>query len=209
MRILIAGATGLVGSHVLEMALSNPQVEHVIAPVRRTLPEHPRLTTPIISFDNLDTNTDLWNVDAVICALGTTMKLAGTKEAFRKVDYELPLNIATLANEHGCKIFALNSAIGANANSPFFYNRVKGELEDSLKNLSFNSLTLVRPGPIEGERQQKRMNEQMTTFILSRISPLLPDRWKLNPAKNIAQALLDSVINPATGILIIPSNKLI
>ena len=160
MRVLLAGATGLVGAQVLQRLLAEPRCSGVIAPTRRALARtDPKLLNPVLDFAALATVTQGWQVDAVICALGSTMKQAGSREAFRQIDHGYPLVIARAARANGCEVFALNSAAGANPRSLVFYSRVKGELEQDLRALGFASLTLVRPGLIGGDRVERRAGE--------------------------------------------------
>src|SRR5690606_3671119 len=106
--------------------------------------EHPRLLNPVVEFDALPEAAEWWAVEAVICTLGTTIAEAGSQAAFRRVDHDYPLRVAQLARRHGAGTYALNSALGANARSRIFYNRVKGELEEALAALGYPSLVLVR-----------------------------------------------------------------
>lgn len=152
MKLILIGATGLVGREVLRLALSDLRVTAIVAPVRKPLPAHPKLDAPLIDFDRLPLDAPWWQADAVICTLGTTMKVAGTRQAFRRVDHDYPLAAARLALAAGTRTYALNSAAGANAASRFFYNRVKGDLERDLEAQGFRSLTHVRPGLIGGAR---------------------------------------------------------
>src|SRR5690348_12636015 len=116
MKVLILGATGLVGRHALAQALARPAVTQVIAPTRRPLPKQDRLINPLASkLEQLLPEMTGWQTDAVICATGTTMKKAGSKEAFRAVDYDLPLAFAEQACQQGAQCFALVSAVGASA----------------------------------------------------------------------------------------------
>ncbi|MGO1068796.1 NAD-dependent dehydratase [Lysobacter sp. CA199] len=209
MKLLLAGATGLVGSHVLRLALADPGVERVIAPVRRALPTHPKLEAPVIEWDALPRDAPWWRADAVICALGTTMRAAGSQQAFVKVDHDYPLDVARLARGAGAATYALNSAIGADPRSRLFYNRVKGELERELANQGFVSLTYVRPGMISGQRQESRPGERALIAGLSVVGPLLPKRWRLNPAARIAQALLDAARDAMPGIHVVASDRLV
>src|SRR5690554_1711737 len=199
MRLLLLGATGLVGSHVLDLAVADERIEEVIAPTRRPLPDQPGLTAPQIDFDHLPADADWWQADAVLCALGTTMKKAGSREAFRRVDYDYPLQAARLARRHGAPTFVLNSAMGADPDSRFFYNRVKGELERDLKEVGFDSLTFVRPGLIGGEREEFRLGEHLTTLALGAIGPVLPKKWRINPADHIALAMIDAAVVARSG----------
>ncbi|MDQ0569917.1 uncharacterized protein YbjT (DUF2867 family) [Variovorax paradoxus] len=209
MKLLLVGATGLVGRHLLTLALADPRVKAVVAPTRRVLTTHPKLRSPQVDFDRLPQDADWWQADAVICALGTTMRTAGSEEAFRRVDCDYPLTVARLAHAHGTPTYALNSAIGADAGSSFFYNRVKGELEQALMGQGFESLTCVRPGVIGGHRDEFRLGERMMVIGLTLAGPLLPKRWRLNPPPQIASALLEAAIRPKPGVHVVTSDRMI
>lgn len=208
MRLILAGATGLVGRHVLARALAEPRVDRVVAPTRRPLPAHPKLDAPMVDFDALPGEADWWHADAVICALGTTMKTAGSRAAFRRVDHDYPLAFARLAQRHGTPTYVLNSAMGADARSRVFYNRVKGELETELRALGFASLTLVRPGLIGGDRDERRLGETLATHVLRTLHPLLPAKWRINAAERIADALLAAALDAPAGVHVIGSDAL-
>lgn len=208
MKILLLGATGLVGRHVLSLALADDRVSQVVAPTRHPLAEHAKLYAPIVDFEQLPDEAALWGVDAVICALGSTLKAAGSKAAFRRVDYRYPLACAELAKKWHCPTFVLTSALAANANSPFFYSRVKGQLEQDLALMGFDSLTFVRPNVISGDRPQERLGEVVVIRIISFLSPILPASCQISPATNIAKALLNAAINPTKGVHIISSKQL-
>lgn len=208
MHLILAGATGLVGAHVLRLALADTRVTTVIALARKPLPAHPKLLAPAIDFDALPQDAAWWRADAVICALGTTMKVAGSQAAFRRVDFDYPLAVARLAHAAGTPAYVLNSATGANAASRFFYNRIKGELEAALATLGFASLTHVRPGLIGGQRATIRAGEAALGFILKVLAPVLPERWRINPAGRIAQALLEAAITATPGVQVITSERL-
>ncbi|PIJ60270.1 NAD-dependent dehydratase [Erwinia sp. OLMDLW33] len=212
MKLLLLGATGLVGSHVLELALASSAVGAVIAPTRKPLPlysgSRANLINMLIDFDSPDLNDPLWRVDAVICALGTTIRQAGSREAFRQVDYDYPLTFARLAKMQGANVFALTSATGADPSSRFFYNRVKGELEEALVRERFTSLTLVRPGVIGGARTEVRPAETALKLGLTLFAPLLPRCWQLNPAAEIAERLLKSVLTASPGVSIVSAGEM-
>ncbi|KLJ00414.1 NAD-dependent dehydratase [Luteimonas sp. FCS-9] len=209
MRLLLVGATGLVGRHVLAQALADPRVATVAAPVRRALPAHPKLQSPQVDFDRLPDDADWWRVDAAICTLGTTIRVAGSQAAFRRVDHDYPLDVARRVHAHGARAFALNSALGADAASRVFYNRVKGELERDLAAVGFASLTYVRPGLIGGDRDAFRLGERSAGVVLGALGPLLPPRWRINPATRIAAALLDAAVAAVPGTHVVGSERLI
>lgn len=207
-HLLLAGATGVVGRQVLAQALRDPRVGSVSALARRELPAHPKLTTVRVDFEHLDADAAWWRADAVICTLGTTMRRAGSRPAFQRVDHDYPLMVARLAHARGTRTYVLNSAIGADARSRFFYNRVKGELEDALRQVGFDALALVRPGLIDGDRSESRPAERMMLAALRTAAPLLPRRWRPNPAARIASALLGAALLPSPGVSVIAAEQM-
>ena len=209
MKLLLAGASGLVGGHLLRLALADARITQVIAPVRRALSTtHSKLLAPVVDYDALPEDAPWWQADAVVCALGTTMKAAGSQAAFRKVDHDYPLAVARCARAHGTPTYVLNSASGANAQSRFFYNRVKGELEQALAGMGFTSLTSARPGLIGGERRESRPAERAALLALTALGPLLPRRWRICPAQAIARAMLDAALQARAGVHVLPAETL-
>jgi len=209
MRLLLVGVTGLVGGHVLEQALADPRVEHVVALARKELPSQPKLQAELVDFADLPEDAAWWKVDAVICTLGTTLERAGSREAFRRVDHDYPLAVARLARRHGTPTYVSNSALGADASSLFFYNRVKGELEQALAGVGFTSLTHVRPGLIGGAREESRPGGRGAIAVVRALGPVLPRRFRLNPAENIARSLLDAAVRARPGIHVVRSDALV
>ncbi|MEQ9867719.1 NAD-dependent dehydratase [Pectobacterium odoriferum] len=209
MKLLLVGATGLVGRHVLDLALADPRVSAVIAPGRRSLPEQTGLLSPLVDYERLPEDAEWWKADAIICTLGTTMKVAGSEAAFRRVDHDYPLSVARLARGYETPVYVLNSAIGANVKSRFFYNRVKGELEQDLTREGFTSLTFVRPGVIGGQREESRPGESIMVRALAFAGPLLPRRWRLNPPEQIARVLLEAALNAKAGVHVVTSERMV
>ena len=207
--LLLAGATGLVGQAVLTQCLCDPRIMQVVAPTRRALPAHPRLLNPIVDFSALPEDAAWWKADAVICTLGTTIRQAGSKEAFRQVDHHYPLALATLAQRHGTPTFALTSAMGADPESRIFYSRTKGETERDLQAVGYSSLTLVRPGLIGGQRQESRPMEQLAVSLSRLVQPLLPRRYRVVPAERIAYHLLHAALVATPGVHVLPSDALL
>ncbi len=208
MKLLLVGASGLVGSHVLRLALADARVGSVVAPSRQQLPVHPKLQAPTVDFDQLPENANWWQADAVICTLGTTMSKARSKDAFQRVDHDYPLEVGRLAAMNRTPTYVLNSALGADAASRFFYNRVKGALERDLEKIGFVSLTFVRPGLIVGSRQEVRTGERAAAWILALLGPVLPRRWRVNPAHKIAEVLLEAAIHATAGIQVVSSERM-
>jgi uncharacterized protein YbjT (DUF2867 family) len=206
---MLVGATGLVGGAVLRQALADAGVTRIVAPTRRELPPHPKLENPVVDFEHLPAHATWWSVDGVICTLGSTIHKAGSQEAFRRVDHDYPLAVARLTRQHGASAFALNSATGADPGSRFFYNRVKGEVEDALREIGFPSLTIVRPALIGGDRSEFRPGEVIAMRLLRLAQQVLPRRYRIVPHERIARALLEAAIIAAPGERIIESEAIL
>lgn len=206
--LLLVGSTGLVGRHLLQLALDDPRVGHITALVRRPLPAHPKLQVEIVDFDALPQHADWWAADAVICTLGTTIRTAGSQQAFTRVDHDYPLQVARVAHARGTPCYVLNSAFSADPASRVFYSRVKGETERDLAAVGFRSLTFVRPGVIDGKRGEFRAGERALVLGLRMFGALLPRRWRLNPAQRIAAALLHAAVKQPPGIHRVESAEL-
>jgi uncharacterized protein YbjT (DUF2867 family) len=208
-RLLLVGATGAVGQAVLELALQDPRIASVTALTRRALPPRPKLANAVVDFDRLDPAAPHWQVDAVICTLGTTRRIAGSDEAFAWVDRDLPMAVAQLARQGGASRFALNSSLGADAGSSNLYLRVKGEAEQLVEQAGFPSLTIVRPSLIDTERADKRPGEQVGLLLARLLRPAIPKRYRPVTPQAIARALLDGVIAGAPGRHIVESGQLV
>lgn len=210
MKVMLVGATGLVGGQVLQHLLDDGRCDVVVAPTRRALGlASPALLNPVVDFEQLPLEADWWAVDAVICALGSTIKQAGSREAFARIDHDYPLRVAERARARGAHAFVLNSAKGADAGSRIFYSQVKGRLEQDLRALGYPSLTLVRPGLIGGERTERRTGEHLASLVLEALGPVLPRAWRINPAERIAEAMVEAALAPRPGAHIIGSADLV
>ena len=197
--LLLAGATGLVGGEALKLALADTRVARIVAPTRRPLPPHPKLLNPLINSRDLHPEADWWAVDGAICALGTTRAQAGSAAAFRAIDHDFALAIATRIRECGATRFALTSSMGADARSRFLYTRTKGELENAVIRLDFPSLTIVRPGFLGGDRSEHRPMERFVGGLLRIAAPILPAGARISPAATVAAFLVDAALNGAPG----------
>jgi uncharacterized protein YbjT (DUF2867 family) len=203
---LVAGATGLVGGECLRLLAHDDALEEVRALVRHPLPHSPgpKVRECRSDFDRLYEHPDWFRADWVFCALGTTLRKAGSRSAFRHVDYDYPLAIAREALEHGARHFLLVSAMGADPRSPFFYYRVKGELEEAVQALGYPSLTIARPSLLLGERGERRFGEEFAKFA----APLLPPAWRPVHASQVAAALVHAAHAPMAGTRILENAEL-
>jgi uncharacterized protein YbjT (DUF2867 family) len=205
--IALLGSTGLVGRQCLELLADDHAFERVVVIARRKFGEAtaPRIEGHVIDFDQLPAYADVLAVDQVICALGTTIKaVGGSQERFRAVDYGIPLAAAQIALRKGARHFLLVSAIGADAGSRIFYNRVKGELEDALRTLRFRSVTIVRPSLLLGDREEFRLGE----VVAKRLAWAVPGRYRPVHARDVAKALVRSAREDLPGLHIIDSEDI-
>ena len=208
--ILIAGSTGLVGRSVLDQARKDVRVTRIVAPTRRPLelPDEERVENPIVDFAALPGDAPWWSVDAVVCALGTTRRQAGSAEAFRKVDLDYVLAVARAALAHGARTFVLTSSVGADAGSRFLYLRTKGEVEDAIAALGFASFTSVRPAGLVGERATTRRGEQISNGLVRALSFMVPRRYRVVGAERVARTLLAAAIDAPPGRHVIQSEAI-
>jgi uncharacterized protein YbjT (DUF2867 family) len=189
-QVLLAGATGLVGGECLDLLAADGTVSGITALVRRPPRESTRLAGKVrfakADFDHLDRQAELFSVDQVICALGTTIKRAGTREAFRRVDFGYPLAIARLALAQGARHFLLVTALGADPKARVFYSRVKGELEEAVLALGYPAVTIVRPSLLLGARDEFRLGEE----VAKRLAWATPQKYRPVQARDVAAALV-------------------
>lgn len=196
---LVAGATGLIGSHVLDLLIASPTHEKVIALTRRPLERtHDKLSNLVADFENLEAAVSQSGIriDEAYCALGTTIKKAGSKEAFRKVDFEYETAFARAALAAGASKFALVSAVGADARSPIFYSRVKGETEAAIRDLGFASLHIFQPGVLLGDRTESRPAEQLAIALTPLVNLGLQGplrKYRGIDAQTVAEAMVAAV----------------
>lgn len=205
--VVLAGATGLVGRECLRQLAAESDVAEVRALTRRPLPEAerlPRVTEVLVDFENLDRTPSLLGAHQVICALGTTIRKAGSRDAFRRVDHDYPLRLARLALAQGGTHFLLVSALGADPRSRVFYSQVKGELEAAILALGFRAVTIARPSLLLGERGEFRMGEE----IARRLAFLTPGRYKPVAAWQVAEALVRAAREDRPGTRIIENAEL-
>ena len=206
--LLVLGATGKVGQQILEHALAHPQVGQVVAPTRRPLPPIAKLLNPIVDYRALPA-APWWRADACLCALGTTLRQAGSRQAFFEVDHDHVLVAARLAHQAGTPAFVLNSSLGASARAGSFYLRVKGETEDDLAALGFASLTIARPSLLDGGRRSDVRPVEALSLVLARSAWwLLPRRYRAVATDTVARHMLAAALDAVPGRRVIESEQL-
>lgn len=190
---LIAGATGLVGSQLLNLLLQDPYYEKVIAIARKPIEgKGAKLNNLIVDFERLEEHAPQMLADDIFCCLGTTMKKAGNKEKFRQVDYAYPLKVARLTRENNATQYLLISALGADKGSSIFYNRVKGEVEEAIAAVGFDSYHIFRPALLMGPREESRPGESAGKVFFKIFGVLFTgplEKYKAIDAEKVVRAM--------------------
>ncbi|KPM47449.1 oxidoreductase [Jiulongibacter sediminis] len=208
MTALIVGASGLVGRQLLHLLLVDDFYQSVTSVGRKQLDiNHPKLKQEIVDFNNPDLSKIY--ADHIFCTLGTTIKKAGSQENFKKVDYQYPFETAKAGLNNGSELFAIVTAMGSDPKSMFFYNRVKGEVELSLKELNYDHLGIFRPSMLLGDRQESRLGEQIGQWVMKAIGFLIPANFKAIEAKKVANAMLKYAKSPKKGLSEISSGQML
>jgi uncharacterized protein YbjT (DUF2867 family) len=204
---LIAGASGLVGGECLRRLLASDAYTKVTVVTRRSLgsdAKHQKLREIVVDFAQLDRIKAELRADHVFCALGTTIRKAGSQAKFRQVDFEYPRHLAELALRNGARHFSLVSALGASSKSGVFYSRVKGELEDALRAMNWPSLCILRPSVIAGDRQESRPLERLSELLLR----FGPATYRPVVAGRIAAAMVATAQREPRGVTILESREI-
>lgn len=215
MKVALLGSTGLVGKNVLKLLARLEQVVRVYCPVRSApdpvsmgiLQGVSKIDFDVVDFLQVGTPESaayeqilagVLGCDAVICCLGTTIKQAGSKAEQERVDTRLPLTLAAIAKKAGVKNFLCVSAMGADSHSPFFYNRLKGMLEEGLTMMNFETLTLVRPSLLLGKHSDRRLGEELMQKLFGKNPMLVPSFFRPVHAETVAAHLVASLLSPPT-----------
>jgi uncharacterized protein YbjT (DUF2867 family) len=209
---LLVGASGLVGGHCLRYLLEESSYTRVVVLVRRPLPiTHDKLVQQVIDFSELETLGECLTADDVYCCLGTTIKKAGTQDAFRKVDYDYPIKIAVLTQHCGARQFLLISSLGADPHSRIFYNRVKGEVEAAIRKIPFTTINIFRPSLLLGDRTEYRAGEKAGAFVMSGIKFALAGpfkKYRAVQARDVAHVMVHSAQMSLSGVNIFESHRI-
>ena len=205
--LLVLGGTGAVGRELVKTSLDHPSISKVIAPTRRALSPHAKLINPVFTSDLFSIPPDAWLVDAVVCGFGTTIRKAGSREAFATIDHDMPLDAARRAREAGARAFGLVSSVGAQTGGSF-YLKSKLRLENSIRALGYPSYAIVRPSLIETDRDEFRPAEALGRLLAPILNTLLPLQYRSVSAHRIANALLGAVVRGTPGETIIESADL-
>lgn len=205
---LVVGATGLIGNHLVKLLSEDSEFQRIIVLSRRELPLPAKCRNVVVDFDSLTNYYEQIKADVVFCCLGTTIKVARTKEAFRKVDYDYPLEVAKLAKANGAVAYVLVSALGAKKESSVFYNKVKGEIEESIQQLNYDQLHIVRPSLLLGDRKEYRSGEDAAKVFFKIFGFLIPSNYKAIESIKVAKAMIHFAKQGEKGVFIHESAEL-
>jgi uncharacterized protein YbjT (DUF2867 family) len=206
---ILAGTTGLIGSQVLELLMEEKSYDRIIALSRKPLKKtSEKIINLIVDFNDLDSFKDHLKGDDVFCCLGTTIKQAGTKEAFRKVDLEYPVALATITKQNGARKFLIVTALGANKKSSIFYNQVKGEVEEKIGQLGFEEYHIFQPSMLIGLRKEERPGEGAGQKVMKALDFIIPKKYKAIESAKVARAMVAVVRQDHHGKFIHDSGEL-
>ncbi len=211
-KVIIAGATGLVGNLLLELMLHHPDISEVLVLSRKQLPlQNQKLKQLIIDFDRLEDYQAEINGDAVFCCLGTTRKKTPDLKEYRKIDHDYPVALAKTAAKNSIAQFHFISSLGANPNSFAFYTKIKGETERDIKAIQIPSIYIYQPAFLVGNRKEKRFGERFGMKLFQLINVFLVGRLKKYrsiPAEVVAKAMINQFLNNNTGTFTYPSDQI-
>ncbi len=202
----LIGATGLIGNHLLEQLMADSEFEKIRLIVRRPLEiNDPGVEIRVIDFEDQAAFEEAIAGSAVVfCSVGTTQqKVSGDMDAYRKIDYDIPMNAALLSKKTGCETFILVSSVGAESKSRTFYLRLKGEVESHIKKLGFNSLYIMQPSMLLGDRKEFRMGELIMQVVMKLVSGILVGnsaKFKPIHANKVAIAMINAAKENKPGV---------
>ncbi len=201
----LIGATGLIGNYLLEELLNDSYFDTVRILIRRPIPfTHPKLEKKLVDFsDNDSILVALSNSNVIFCSIGTTQKkVKGDKAAYRKIDYDIAVNAARFSKMVGCETFVLVSSVGANRKSNNFYLQLKGEIEEAVQTVGLNSVHIMRPSVLKGNRNESRVGESISKKIMSTLSFLIPSKYKPIHGRDVAKAMIAVAKSQTNGFTI-------
>lgn len=207
---VVAGASGLIGKELVQILINSDQYRLIYSLVRKNSGlVHEKIREKVINFEKIGQLKFDEPIDDVFCTLGTTMKQAGSRDNFKKVDFEYVVALANLGKKVGASKFLMISAMGANPKSSVFYNQVKGMTEDALKKIGFNQLVILRPSLLLGERSEMRIAERLSGFIMKALNLLIPDNYKAIRAEKVADSMLKMAMKSTGNVSIVKSGEML
>ncbi len=212
MKIALSGASGLIGSYLLDQLLNAETVDQVHILVRKKLDkEHPKLIQHIADYENLDQLRIAEKIDVAFCALGTTLRKAGSKDVQTRIDRDYVIAFANWSKSNGAERIGIVSSLGATANTSNFYLRLKGEMEQAVINLQLDHTVFVRPSLLLGPRTERRFGEMIGKAIMTVLNPLFfgkAKRYRAVPAQDVAATLIRETLGTSEKIRFVESEEI-
>jgi len=206
---IIAGASGLIGKELIQKMIKSDQYRLIYSLVRKKSGlVHEKIKELVIDFEKMDQLKFGEQIDDVFCTLGTTMKQAGSRDNFKKVDFEYVLALANLGKKAGASKFLVISSMGANPKSSVFYSQIKGRTEEALKKIGFNQLVILQPSLLLGERPERRVAERFSGFMMKALNFLIPDNYKAIKAEKVADFMLKLAFKSTGAVSIVKSGEM-
>lgn len=211
MTALILGGTGLVGSQLVQLLIEDKRFETVELLTRRELNERElKVLTHVVDFNNLEILPLISKVDILFIAFGSTMKKAGSKAEQIEIDVDIPTKVMQLAKKYGIEKCVLISSLGVSAKSPFFYSRMKAQLDENASKIGFEELIIIKPSMLDGNRTEKRLGEKLSISIGNFLGKTgLINKYRPVEVINVAKCMIQSIIELSNGTFEIPSNEII
>jgi len=207
---ILAGASGLIGKELVQKLINSDQYRLIYLLSRRKGEfTHEKIRELVIDFEKIDQLIFDEPVDDVFCTLGTTMKQAGSRDNFKKVDFEYVVALANLGKQSGATKFLVISAMGADSKSAIFYNKVKGMTEEALIKIGYDQLIIFRPSLLLGKRPEARFAERLLGVFMKTFNFLIPDNYKAIQAEKVADSMLKIAINSTASVLIVKSGEML
>lgn len=208
-RAVVAGATGLIGRRLIALLADSGRYASIHALVRRPLEAGGPVVSQVVDFEDLSqTAAAIGPIDDAYCALGTTIRQAGSKSAFRRVDHDYVIAFGRLARDLGARCLLLVSSLGADPDAGSFYLRVKGETEAELEALDLPGLALFRPSLLHGARDEFRLGEELGNAAMKIFAPLVPARYKAVSDRELATAMMQVAEAGVSGVRVIESEEI-
>lgn len=202
-NVLILGASGLIGSYLTQLLLKEEAIDKIYLLSRRPLNiHHPKVEERIINFsDTASYKNNFPEVDTIFCCIGTTQKqVKGDKDLYRKIDFDIPVNAAKFGIEKGATKYIIVSAIGSNAESNNFYVQLKGQVEEAISLLPYQSIHIMRPSLLLGNRKEFRIGEKFFQVLMKPLSFLIPSKYKPIEAQQVAAAMIKAFHSNSKGV---------
>ena len=211
-KAIVLGASGLIGSHLLPLLLTSPAYSEVIVFVRKALPiNHPNLKQIVTDFKDIGALGDSISATSIFCCLGSTKKKTPNLKDYKKVDYDIPLHFAELGLKNGARKFHLVSSMGANASSVNFYTKMKGDIENAIKALGYETFHIYRPAFLRGKRKENRPLEKIMLPVMRLVDVILIGslkKYRSIEAEDVAKAMFNESIKNKLGTFVHNSEQI-